>query len=84
MGRIVAGIVFALALAAVGAWSPAASAEQACTTPVANPANLGCGDAYRGMAALRSGARPRDSVHLVVQPVSQRESPATDTLDKPA
>jgi hypothetical protein len=48
MSRL-AGTAFALLLATFSAWSPDASAQQACTTRVANLANLGCGDANRGM-----------------------------------
>src|SRR5262249_23850990 len=48
MGRWVAGLAFALLVAAAGGGSSAAFAEQICNPPVANAANPACGDANRG------------------------------------
>lgn len=82
MGRILAGFVFALALTA-SVWSTAASAEQACTTPVANPSNPGCGDAYRGMVLY--GQVPAPGIPYTWS-CNQCHSanPLTDKLDTPA
>ncbi len=82
--RTLAGFALALTLVcAPGATPPASAQEQKCTTPVANPANPGCGDANRGM--ILYGQVPTASVpYTWACNQCHSANPLTDTLSSPA
>jgi len=79
----VAKLALALLVAAGLGWSSDAAAEQACTTPVANVANLGCGDANRGMVLY--GQVPAPGIpYTWACNQCHSDNPLTDKLNKPA
>jgi hypothetical protein len=83
MGRWVAGLALALLTAGAGGVARDARAEQACTTPVANPAFLGCGDANRGMVLY--GQVPTATVtYTWACNQCHSNNPLTDKLNSPA
>jgi hypothetical protein len=79
-----AGFALALLLAIAAAASADASAqEQKCTTPVANAANPGCGDAYRGMVLY--GQVPAPGIpYTWACNQCHSNNPLTDTINTPA
>ncbi len=83
MGRF-GGIALALLLAFAAACSPDASPQvQKCTTPVANTANPGCGDANRGM--ILYGQVPTAGVPQTwACNQCHSANPLTDTMNMPA
>ena len=83
MPRLV-GVAFALLmLLAIGAPADAVAQVQKCTTAVANPANPGCGDAYRG--AVLYGQVPTAAVpYTWACNQCHSNNPLTDTINTPA
>lgn len=77
---------FALALLLVvasGTSADASAQEQRCTTAVANPANPGCGDAYRGM--ILYGQVPAPGIPYTWScNQCHSNNPLTDTINAPA
>jgi len=83
MSRL-AGFALALLLAIAAGMSAEASAQvQKCTTAVANPANPGCGDAYRGMVLY--GQVPAPGIpYTWACNQCHSNNPLTDTINTPA
>jgi len=79
-----AGFALALLLAIVAGMPADASAqEQKCTTAVANAANPGCGDAYRGMVLY--GQVPAPGIPYTWScNQCHSNNPLTDTINTPA
>ena len=78
-----AGIAFAWLLVLGAAAPDALAQEQKCTTPVANVANPGCGDANRGMVLY--GQVPTAGVpYTWACNQCHSNNPLTDTLNSPA
>jgi len=77
-------VAFALLmLLAIGAPADAVAQVQKCTTAVANPANPGCGDAYRG--AVLYGQVPTAAVpYTWACNQCHSNNPLTDTINTPA
>jgi hypothetical protein len=83
MSRL-AGFALALILAiAAGVSADASAQEQKCTTAVANAANPGCGDAYRGMILYGQVPAPGISYTWSCNQCHS-DNPLTDTLNTPA
>lgn len=83
MARL-AGFAFAVLLVLAGGPTPDASAQvQKCTIPVADTANPGCGDAYRGMVLY--GQTPAPGVpYTWACNQCHSNNPLTDTMNTPA
>jgi hypothetical protein len=83
MSRL-AGCALALLLAIAAGMSAEASAQvQKCTTAVANPANPGCGDAYRGMVLYGQVPAPGIPNYWACNQCHS-DNPLTDTINTPA